>query len=92
MKEIVALVFGLGLLLNAALFVPQALTLWRKKDSADISLLTFSGFTVMQFVGTLHGWFQGDRYLMFGMLASLLACGTVTLLAVLYRRRPAATA
>jgi len=38
MKEIVAVVFGLALMGNAALFVPQALAVWRKKSDEGISL------------------------------------------------------
>lgn len=88
MKDIVAVLFGFGLLANAALFVPQALKLWRKKNSAGVSLLSFAGFNVMQFVGVLHGYFQRDLPLMIGMLASLIMCGSVTALAFAYRRTP----
>jgi MtN3 and saliva related transmembrane protein len=45
MKELVAVIFGLGLGCNALLFVPQVVALWRKKSDAGISLLTFGGFS-----------------------------------------------
>ena len=47
MKEIVAVIFGLGLGCNALLFVPQVLAVWRKKSDEGISLITFGGFSVL---------------------------------------------
>lgn len=87
MKQIVAVVFGLGLLCNALLFVPQAIAVWRKKTDEGISLITFGGFSVLQAIGIVHGLFQRDLSLIFGMSASLLSCGTVTSLTLFYRVR-----
>jgi MtN3 and saliva related transmembrane protein len=84
MKEIVALIFGLGMILNAGLFSPQALHLWRTKTAQGISIPSFFGFNLLQLTGALHGWFQHDQALMFGMLASLITCGSVTILAARY--------
>jgi len=61
MKQIVAVIFGLGLIGNALLFVPQAIALWRKKTDEGISLLTFGGFSVLQIVGIVHGIYQQDN-------------------------------
>ena len=87
MKQIVAVIFGLGLIGNALLFVPQAIALWRKKTDEGISLLTFGGFSVLQIVGIVHGIYQQDNSLVIGMAASLLTCGTVTALTLFYRMR-----
>jgi MtN3 and saliva related transmembrane protein len=87
MKEIVAVIFGLGLGCNALLFVPQVLALWRKKSDEGISLITFGGFSVLQVVGIVHGVYQQDLSLILGMAASLLTCGSVTSLTILYRVR-----
>ena len=87
MKEFVAVIFGLGLLCNALLFVPQAIAVWRKKSDEGISLITFGGFSVLQAIGIVHGVYQRDPSLILGMAASLLSCGTVTLLTVYYRVR-----
>jgi MtN3 and saliva related transmembrane protein len=87
MKEIVAVLFGLGLGCNALLFVPQVLAVWRKKSDEGISLITFGGFSVLQVVGIVHGLYQHDLSLILGMAASLLTCGSVTALTIIYRIR-----
>jgi len=87
MKEIVAWAFGLGLMGNAALFVPQALAVWRKKSDEGVSLITFGGFNVLQAIGIVHGFYQGDKALMIGMIASIITCGAVTCLTLVYRAR-----
>ena len=87
MKEIVAVIFGLGLLGNAALFVPQALAVWRKKTDEGVSLVTFGGFCVLQVLGVVHGFYQHDRSLIIGLGVSFLTCGTVTALTIIYRIR-----
>jgi MtN3 and saliva related transmembrane protein len=87
MKEIVAVAFGLGLLGNALLFVPQAIAVWRKKTDEGISLVTFGGFCLLQILGVIHGVYQHDNSLIVGLGASFLTCGTVTFLTVVYRIR-----
>jgi MtN3 and saliva related transmembrane protein len=85
MKDIVALVFGLGLMGNAALFVPQAVAVWRKKSDEGISLITFAGFNLLQVIAIVHGIYQQDKSLIVGMIASLITCGAVTCLTLFYR-------
>jgi MtN3 and saliva related transmembrane protein len=85
MKQIVAVIFGLGLGCNALLFVPQVLAVWRKKSDEGISLITFGGFSVLQMVGIVHGVYQRDLSLILGMAASLLTCGSVTALTLYFR-------
>jgi len=87
MKETVAVIFGLGLLGNALLFVPQVIAVWRKKSDEGISLITFGGFSLLQVIGIVHGCYQGDPSLILGMAASLLTCGSVTGLTIFYRMR-----
>jgi len=77
----------LGLGCNALLFVPQVLTVWRKKSDEGISLITFGGFSLLQVVGIVHGLYQQDLSLILGMAASLLTCGSVTMLTIRYRVR-----
>ena len=85
MRQIVTWIFGLGLVGNALLFVPQAIALWRKKTDEGVSLVTFGGFSVLQVVGIVHGVYEHDWSLILGMTASLMTCGTVTGLTVFYR-------
>jgi MtN3 and saliva related transmembrane protein len=87
MKEIVAVIFGVGLLGNALLFVPQVLAVWRKKTDEGISVITFGGFSILQVIGIVHGIYQRDASLIFGMAASLVTCGSVTGLTLFYRMR-----
>ncbi len=87
MKEIIAYIFGLGLMANAALFVIQAVRIWRAKSSKGVSIITFAGFCVLQVTGILHGIYQGDNALLAGMIASLLACGSATILAIVYKEK-----
>jgi MtN3 and saliva related transmembrane protein len=87
MKQIVAVVFGFGLFCNALLFVPQVIAVWRKKSDEGISLITFGGFSILQIVAITHGVYQHDPSLVLGMAASLLSCGSVTLLTLFYRFR-----
>ena len=84
MKETVAVLFGFAMVANALLFIPQAWRIWKAKTAQGVSLMTFAGFNALQFIGALHGYYQGDRALMIGMLATLVTCGAVTLLAVRY--------
>ena len=67
--------------------VPQVIAVWRKKSDEGISLITFGGFSVLQAIGILHGVYQRDASLILGMAASLLSCGSVTLLTLLYRTK-----
>jgi MtN3 and saliva related transmembrane protein len=87
MKEIVAVIFGLALMGNAALFVPQAIAVWRKKSDEGISLVTFGGFNVLQVIAIVHGCYQHDMSLIVGMVASLVTCGAVTCLTLFYRMK-----
>jgi MtN3 and saliva related transmembrane protein len=83
--QIVSILFGLGLFLNALIFVPQAIAIWRARTAKGVSILTFAGFNVMQAIGVAHGYFAHDLALSLGMLASLVTCGTVTGLAIAFR-------
>jgi MtN3 and saliva related transmembrane protein len=85
MREFIALVFGFGMVVNALLFLPQALTILRSQRAEGVSIITFLGFNAMQAIGVLHGWLDKDWPLAVGMLASLITCGSVTILALIFR-------
>jgi len=85
MKNFIAILFGFGLFGNAALFVPQAIALYRKKNAEGSSLITFAGFNVLQIIAIIHGIYRNDLALILGMIASLITCGAVTTLTLYYR-------
>jgi MtN3 and saliva related transmembrane protein len=78
-------VFSLGLFLNAALFIPQIIRLYQKKNSRELSLLTFAGFNLIQFFTILHGYLNHDYILMLGFGLSFISCGIVTGMIIYYR-------
>ena len=83
---LIEMFFSLVLFINAALFVPQAIQLYRTKDSKAFSLLTFGGFNLIQIFTILHGLLQKDYVLAIGFFMSLLTCGTVTVMILVYRK------
>lgn len=87
MKEIIGMIFGMGLMANAGLFVVQAIKIIRARSAKGVSTFTFAGFSLLQVTGILHGIFHEDWYLFSGMVASLLTCGTVTVLSIVYREK-----
>jgi MtN3 and saliva related transmembrane protein len=87
MRQVVTWIFGIGLIGNALLFVPQAIAVWRKKSDEGVSLITFGGFCVLQVIGVIHGFYEHDNSLIVGLGASFLTCGTATGLTILYRVR-----
>jgi len=85
LREMTTWIFGLGLMGNALLFVPQALAVWRKKTDEGISLVTFGGFCLLQIISVVHGLYEHDLAMVIGMGASLLTCGVATALTIFYR-------
>ena len=79
--------FGISLFVNASLFIPQAARLIKKKDSQDLSLITFVGFCITQIAAIAYGYLHHDYILMIGYALSLLTCGVVTVLIVHYRKK-----
>lgn len=88
LENFVNLIFSLGMFFNVILFIPQAITLYRTKNSQGLSLFTFAGFNVMQFFTAWHGYLVKDYLLMSGFLLSFITCGVVTFFIVVYRITP----
>lgn len=87
LNYLIEFVFAFGLFVNAALFIPQIIELYRVKSSRSLSLLTFIGFNVIQVFTILHAYIHSDRILLLGNVLSLLTCGTVSVLIIVYRSR-----
>jgi len=87
MLNLIETVFSLGLFINAMLFVPQIIRLYKTKDSQGISLTTFIGFNFIQLFTVLHGYLHKDYLLMLGYILSFITCGFVTILTLIYKRK-----
>lgn len=88
--HLIDLGFITGLIVNAFLFIPQALRLIASKDSKEVSFITFFGFLLIQFTTTLHGFIDKDFLLAYGTILSMITCGFVVTLIVYYRlKKPA---
>ena len=83
--QLINLLFGLSLFVNAALFIPQIIRIVRTKQTAGLSLVTFFGFCLIQLATIAHGLLVGDYLLAFGYVLSVLTCGTVTALIIFHR-------
>lgn len=84
-KNVIAILSSLGLFMNAVLFIPQSIKIYKEKDSRDVSLVTFCGFFMIMIVLVLHGIIIGDWILAVGYSLSMLTCGAVILLTIIYR-------
>ncbi|MBU0745082.1 MAG: hypothetical protein KKE11_06965 [Gammaproteobacteria bacterium] len=85
-KYFIEALFGFGLVFKSVLFLPQALKVYKAKDSKELSLLTFAGLNVMQLLTMLHAYLNKDYILLLGVFMSLIFCGAVTYLIILYRK------
>lgn len=81
----IELVFGVCLLFNAVVFIPQAMKVYRTKDVNGLSLITFVGFNIVQIFTILHGILNHDSVLVYGNILALATCGIVTFFIVKYR-------
>lgn len=79
MHALIEFFFSLGLFINAALFIPQAIKIYREKTARDFSLLTFGGFNLIQIAMILHGIIHQDWFLTIGMVLSLITCFLITI-------------
>lgn len=85
LRDFVEFVFAMGLFVNAMLFVPQAMEIYRVKSAQGQSLLAFAGFNVIQVFTALHAYFREDYILMIGASISFVTCGMVTFAIVFYK-------
>ncbi|MDR3124996.1 MAG: hypothetical protein LBU10_03895 [Endomicrobium sp.] len=78
-------VFGMAMFINAALFLPQAIKLYKTKNTEGLSLITFIGFGIIQLSSILHGYIRKDYIFMSGMLLSMVSCGGICFLIIYYK-------
>ncbi len=77
---------------NVIMFIVQAIKLHSGKDSTGLSFITFLGFNLIQLSTILYGAIRNDALLMYGYIAAFIACGIVTIMIPLYRRKHRAKA
>ncbi|GHU16146.1 hypothetical protein FACS189472_00550 [Alphaproteobacteria bacterium] len=85
-KYVIETIFGLAMFGNAALFIPQAIKIYKAKNADGVSVATFAGFNVIQIFTILHGYIHHDYILIFGNLLSLVFCATISVLIFLYKK------
>jgi len=77
--------FSLALFINAVLFIPQAIRIFKAKSSESVSLVTFLGFVMIQFTCVLYGLLKDDWILTIGFLTAMATCSSVVIMAFIYR-------
>lgn len=85
-RDSIEFIFSIALFINALLFIPQAIRIIKEKNAKDVSITTFLGFLVIQFSIVLHAAINHDFLLLSGYLVSMLTCGSVVILIVIYRK------
>ena len=69
---IITLLFSLALFVNALLFIPQALKLYKEKISTSTPLASFFCFIIIQLSAVMYGFIIHDYIIISGYL--LRAC------------------
>ena len=84
-REVIEAGFTLSLFANAILFLPQIIRILREKTSKGVSLITFSGFWLIQLLTVMHGFLRKDYLLAYGTIFSMVMSGIVVALILSYR-------
>lgn len=84
-KEISDFVLGIGLFINACLFIPQIWRLYQTKDAMGISLITFGGFVFIDITAMVNGIFYRNWAMIIGYALSTLTASAVVIVAIYYR-------
>jgi len=86
-KDLIEFAFGSALFINALLFIPQAIKIFKTKSTKGVSFITFFGFLLIQLAVVLHGVIHQDYVLVVGYLVSMITCGAVVALILTYGKR-----
>lgn len=89
-KDIIESIFSIALFINAILFVPQAIRIFKEKSTKGVSFSTFFGFLLIQLTVVLHGLLIRDYLLVFGYIVSMITCGSVVVLILMYKKNKTA--
>lgn len=85
LKTVLEFLFGLGILINTAVYIPQAIKLIRAKHAREISLLTFSAFNIFLAIQLVYAYLNHDMHFFLGTLLIFCASILVTILIVYFR-------
>jgi|SRR6185437_9247354 len=83
--NIIEFIVGIGVFINAILFVPQIMKLIKWKNAQSLSLLTFIGFDIINILLVIHGLIRHDNILFFGYMLSVIANSFIIFLVIKYR-------
>lgn len=73
-----------GVLMSLSYF-PQAMKIIKRKSSKDVSLITFSVFSVGTFLWLIYGFILGELPIILGYLVGFIGTTSVLILAIKYR-------
>lgn len=85
--SIIEFFFSVSLFINAVLYIPQIVRLYKEKHSREFSLFTFAGFCLINFFMMLHGVINKDLLLAIGSSFTLTTNLILTILIVVYRNK-----
>jgi MtN3 and saliva related transmembrane protein len=85
MELIQIIVTGMGVLMSVG-YYPQAYKIWKTKSVKDISLYTYSIFSVGTLVWTIYGFYLGDLPIVFSFIIGVVGSWLVLGLTLYYRR------
>lgn len=83
--QVIDLFTFLALFVNALLYIPQIMLLLETKYANDVSLITFAGFDLINFILLIHGLIHNDKSLYVGSLVSFITNSIVVFLIIYYR-------
>jgi len=81
---LVDILFGIGMFINALLFIPQAVKVIKNKNANELSLVTFLGFNLIMLSAICYGLIHKDLELVIGYTLSFITCGIVTVLIIYF--------
>lgn len=85
LRYLIEVLFAAGLFANSLLFIPQMVRIIQKQHADDVSLTTFAGFNIINFLTVLHGYLHHDLILTIGASCAFVINTGVTLLIIWYR-------
>ncbi|MDF1654871.1 MAG: PQ-loop domain-containing transporter [Coxiellaceae bacterium] len=77
--------FGIGLFVNAMLFIPQLYRIIKDESAKELSLIMFTGFCLNQLSAIAYGFVHNDLEIMIGFGLAFVLCFAITVFAIFYR-------